>query len=193
MYRDEEYSLIRECLRGDSERYAVLVDRYKDMVYNTAYRMLGDNDAAHDMAQDSFISAYNALGSFKYGSKFSTWLYSIAMNKCRDHMKSMKSFVALDDVSEKIACNGPNPEESAHRKQEADALQSALNALPADFREAVVLKHIEGLDYKEMEEVLGVSVNVLKVRTHRARELLKKILSKAGALDGQRDNTQTSR
>ncbi len=193
MHRDDEYSLIRACLRGNSEQYAVLVDRYKNMVYNTAFRMVGDPEAANDIAQESFISAYNALESFTYRSKFSTWLYSIAMNKCRDHLKGMKSLVALDDVSEKIACNGPNPEESAHRKQQADAIQNALNALPEDFRQAVVLKHIEGLDYKEMEEVLGVSLNALKVRTYRAREMLKKILNEKGITNGQRDYTQTSR
>jgi RNA polymerase sigma-70 factor (ECF subfamily) len=193
MHRDDEYSLIRACLRGNSEQYTVLVDRYKNMVYNTAFRMVGDPEAANDIAQESFISAYNALGSFTYSSKFSTWLYSIAMNKCRDHLKGVKSFVALDDVSEKIACNGSNPEESTHRKQQADTIQNALNALPEDFRQAVVLKHIEGLDYKEMEEVLGVSLNALKVRTYRAREMLKKILNEKGITNGQRDYTQTSR
>ena len=68
--------------------YSVLVDRYKDMAYNIAFRMSGDADVAKDMAQESFIAAYNALEDFKFNSKFSSWLYRIVVNKCRDHFKA---------------------------------------------------------------------------------------------------------
>lgn len=181
--RTEEYSIIEECRNGDSEIYAVLVERYQQMVYNIAYRMLGDTETAKDIAQESFISAYRALKTFKKDSKFSTWLCSIAINKCRDHLRSHRITVPLDDALDVVSCNKPNPEEVMSHKQTVRELQAALALLPDDYREAIVLKHIEGLDYKEMEAILGVNANVLKVRTHRARELLKKRLGeRAGGL-----------
>ncbi len=174
--QEEEYSIIERCREGDSELYAVLVERYGNMIYNAAYRMVGDPETAKDMAQESFIAAYSALREFRNGSKFSTWLYSIVMNKCKDHLRLRKATVSLDDVAETTACRGQTPEAALCAKQTANSLQAALDTLPGEYREVLVLKHMEGLDYKEMETVLGVSANTLKVRTHRARELLRKYL-----------------
>lgn len=179
----DEYALIKECAGGNAEAYAVLVDRYKDMIYNIAYRMLGDAEAANDMAQESFISAYTGLKKFKNNSKFSTWLYSIAVNKCRDHLRSKRPHVPIDEIAE-VACSASNPEEGLQRKQMLDGMQSALNALPDSYREAVILKHIEGLDYKEMESIIGVDAGTLKVRAHRGREMLKKVLQETGEYNG---------
>ncbi len=180
----EEYSIIEQCRRGDSEVYAVLVERYQEMIYNVAYRMLGDTESARDIAQESFISAYGSLASFKHDAKFSTWLCSIAMNKCRDHLRVRKTTVALDDIEELAVSQGPDPERALSEKQSSRQVQAALSALPADYREVIVLKHIEGLDYKEMEAVLGVSANALKVKTHRAREWMKKYFEKRRCPDG---------
>ncbi|MBI5675589.1 MAG: sigma-70 family RNA polymerase sigma factor [Nitrospirae bacterium] len=181
----DEYALIKECVDGNAEAYAVLVDRYKDMIYNIAYRMLGDADTAHDMAQESFISAYAGLKKFKNDSKFSTWLYSIAVNKCRDHLRGKRPHVPIDEIAE-VACSAANPEEGLQSRQMLDGIQNALNALPDNYREAIILKHIEGLDYKEMGTIIGIDAGTLKVRTHRGREMLKKLLKGTGVFDGQR-------
>lgn len=183
--RTEEYAIIEECRNGNIEVYAVLVERYQEMVYNIAYRMLGDAETAKDIAQESFISAYGALKTFKNDSKFSTWLYSITMNKCRDHLRGHTATVPLYEITEMTPCGGLNPEEAMSRKQAVKELQAALALLPDVYREAVVLKHLEGLDYKEMEAILGVNANVLKVRTHRARELLRKSLGEGGDCSGR--------
>ncbi|MBI4848277.1 MAG: sigma-70 family RNA polymerase sigma factor [Nitrospirae bacterium] len=180
--QQEEHALIKQCAEGIADTYAILVERHKDMVYNVAYRMLGDADLAQDLAQESFISAYNNLKNFRYDSKFSTWLYSIVINKCRDNLRSRQHHVPLDE-SPDIASSVANPEEEASGKQIMDKIQSALNMLPEDYREVIVLKHIEGLDYREMEAVLNVSVNALKVKTHRGREMLKRLLKEMGVLD----------
>ena len=172
----DENPLIRECLSGDRDKYAVLVDRYKTMVYSVAYRMLGDAEAANDMAQESFISAYAGLNSFHFGSKFSSWLYRIAVNKCRDYLRGKKEMVSLDAIAEVSACRDLTPEEAASCRQTEDVIQKALNMLPEEYRELIILKHIEELDYKEIAAILGVGVNALKVRSHRGREMLKKIL-----------------
>ncbi len=180
----EEYSIIERCRKGDPEIYAVLVERYQEMICNVAFRMLGDAETAKDVAQESFISAYGSLASFKNDAKFSTWLCSIAMNKCRDHLRGRKTTVPLDDIEELAVAQGPDPETVLSRKQSSRELQAALSALPAEYREVIILKHVEGLDYKEMEAVLGVSANALKVKTHRAREWMKKYFEKRRCPDG---------
>lgn len=181
----EDYSVVELCRKGNSEAFAILVERYQGMVYNIAFRMLGDAEAAKDMAQDSFIAAYEALKDFRSDSKFSTWLCSIVLNKCRDHLKCRRPHVAIDEIAELPAPKASNPEDELLGRQLGKGIQGALNALPADSREVIVLKHIKGLDYKEMETVLGISVNTLKVRTHRARELLRKRLLDMGVIDEQ--------
>ncbi|MCL5022424.1 MAG: sigma-70 family RNA polymerase sigma factor [Nitrospirae bacterium] len=180
----EEYSLIEQCRGGNSEAYAILVERYQEMVYNVACRMIGDRDAAHDISQESFLSAYDGLKRFRSDSKFSTWLYRITVNKCRDYLRGRKPDVLLDEVSEILPSKAPDPQDLLYRKQLGQTLQTALGALPEDYREVIVLKHIGGLDYKEMESILGVSANALKVRTYRAREMLKKFLLEAGVSNG---------
>jgi RNA polymerase sigma-70 factor (ECF subfamily) len=179
---EEEYAIIRKCLAGDTEQYAVLVDRYKDMAYNTAYRMLGDADAAKDMAQEGFIAAYNALGDFKFNSRFSSWLYRIVVNKCRDHFRAGRETVPVDEICDYIAGREPSPEKAASCRQTGDAVQQALNRLPPNYREVIVMKHIEGLDYQEIADVLGVTVSALKVRAHRGREMLRKLLEGIGVV-----------
>lgn len=175
--RTDEYSIIKQCLGGDQEKYAILVERYQGMIHNLSYRMLGDAEAAKDVAQESFVSAYVALRNFQGGAKFSSWLCRIAMNKCRDYLRSKKGTLSVDVIAELSATKEACPEEAASKKQIRDGIQAALSSLPEDYREVIILKHIEGLDYREMEKILGISANILKVRTYRGREMLKKILT----------------
>lgn len=179
----DEYSIIKQCMDGNAEIYAILVERYKDMVYNIAYRMLGDAEATNDVAQESFISAYVALKDFKRSSKFSSWLCSITINKCRDHLRNRKDTISIDEIAEVSTSKIAPPENALYEKQAEQNIQAALNELPKDYREVIVLKHIEGLDYREMENILGVNANVLKVRTHRGREMLKRLLKERGIID----------
>jgi RNA polymerase sigma-70 factor (ECF subfamily) len=177
---EEENAVIRKCLAGESEQFAVLVDRYKDMAYNIAFRMLGDADAAKDMAQEGFIAAYHALGDFKSNSRFSSWLYRIVVNKCRDHFRAARETVPVDEICDYVAGQDPSPEKAASCRQTGDAVQQALNGLSPEYREVIIMKHIEGLDYQEMADALGVSVGALKVRAHRGREMLRKLLEGMG-------------
>ncbi|MBI4686601.1 MAG: sigma-70 family RNA polymerase sigma factor [Nitrospirae bacterium] len=181
--QDEEHSLIKQCADGVADTYAILVERYQDMIYNIAYRMSGNSESAKDLAQESFISAYNNLRNFRNDSKFSTWLCSIVINKCRDYLKSQKQHISFDEIPE-IPSAKASPEEDISKKQIIDRVQTALNMLPKDYREVVVLKHIEGLDYGEMAVILNINANTLKVKTHRGREMLKKILKAMGVLNG---------
>ncbi len=180
----DEKAIIRRCLDGDSDSYSVLVDRYKTMVYNLAYRMVGDEDTAKDLSQESFIAAYAGLERFRFGSKFSSWLYSIVLNKCRDHLKLAKDSVSTDEIAEILPDSRTSPEEDAAASQSRDVLQQALDALPEEYREVLILKHIEELDYEEISAVTGAGIAALKVRAHRGREMLRKILEQAGVTHG---------
>lgn len=182
--QSDEETIIRKCLEGDADSYSLLVDRYKTMVYNVAYRMVGDEDIAKDLAQEGFIAAYNGLGQFRFGAKFSSWLYSIVLNKCRDHLRLTKPTVSTDDIAEVMPDRSTSPEQAAAAGQSKDILQQALGALPEDYREVLILKHIEELDYLEIAAITGTGITALKVRAHRGREMLRKILAEAGVTHG---------
>jgi len=180
----EEISIIRDCRNGWTDRYSVLVDRYSSLAYNLAYRVVGDSDVAKDMAQESFIAAYQGLYEFKLGSRFSTWLYTIIMNKCRDYLRAKKTDMSVNDLLELRPDHGPSPEEHAVSSQAKDILQEALDAIPLEYREVLVLKHIQELEYAEIAEMLNASIGALKVRAHRGREMLREKLEKAGVTHG---------
>jgi RNA polymerase sigma-70 factor (ECF subfamily) len=180
----EEFSIIRDCRNGKSDQYAVLVDRYRSLAYNLAFRMVGDPDVAQDMAQESFIAAYQGLKEFKFGSRFSSWLYTIIMNKCRDHLRTKRPNTPVDDLVEVRQDRSPSPEELAVSRQAGDLIQEALDALPMEYREVLVLKHVQELEYGEIAEMLGVSIGALKVRAHRGREMLREKLEEAGVTHG---------
>lgn len=175
-----DHEIIRQCRLGNRDQYALLVDRYKDMACNIAYRIVGDRDAALDMAQESFIAAYSGLGHFREGSKFSSWLFRIVVNKCKDYLRSRRETVPADEICEIMPGREQTPEQALSSRQTCDAVQKALNALPEEYREVIVLKHIQELEYTEIAGILDISVNALKVRAHRGREMLKQLLEGAG-------------
>lgn len=176
--------VIERCLAGDRDQYAVLVDRYQKMAYTVAYRMLGDEGRARDAAQEAFLSAYCGLGRFRRSSKFSTWLMSIVINACRDQLRKRRETVALSDVQNSLPSGAADPEERLRTKESAGLLQKALQRLPPEYREVLILKHIQGLGYHEIAAMCGEREGTLKVRAHRARELLKLALQEGGQNHG---------
>lgn len=176
----EEEDIIQRCLNGERDAFSIFVENYQKMVYTVAYRMLGDENAAKDAAQDSFIAAYVSLKNFKKDSKFSTWLVSIAINKCRSILRSKKEAVSLTEVEDILRSHDADPEELLDKRQAEGLLQAALNRLPREYREAIVLKHIQELDYHEMAALSGMSIGALKVRVHRGREMLRELLKRGG-------------
>lgn len=172
--------IIERCLGGDRDQYAVLVGRYQDMAYTVAYRMLGDEGRARDAAQEAFLSAYCGLKRFRRRSKFSTWLISIVINACRDQLRKRRGTIALTDVQDSLRSGAADPEERLREKERADMLQQALLRLPPEYREVIVLKHIQGLGYHEIAAMCGEREGTLKVRAHRARELLRWALREGG-------------
>ncbi len=171
---DGDGDIVRAVLAGDRERYAQLVERYRDRYARYAARMLGSTDAAEDAVQDAFVRAYDQLAQCQDPNKFVGWFFLILRNRCfaeRRRNRTQAPLEAADGVAASDRTDGGM--ETAERRR---ALQHALLELTPDQREVFVLKHVEGLSYGEIAERLSTSVPSLKMRMHRAYDKLREQL-----------------
>lgn len=173
--RDRE--IIERVLAGHREDYRVLVRRYQDVLFRHAVRMTGEADVAADLVQASLIRAYSSIGHCRDRDRFGAWLFRILTNACKDHLKSRRrKDVRIDDATIRLTSTS-NPDAELQRSETRSQVAAALEKLPATLREAFVLKHVEGLPYEEIATIMNSSVPALKMRVHRARELLKGLLA----------------
>jgi len=181
----EDTTLVRRTLSGDQEAFSSLVEKYKDPVFNVAYRMLGNPTEAEDVAQEAFVRAYTQLHTYKDTHRFSTWLLSIASHLSIDQLRRRR-FLALplENVPflEWIADVGPGPEQSALRHETADDMQRILDTLPVKYRAVLLLRYWHDFSYEEIAQTLDLTPALVKARLHRARELVARTM-KAQGLD----------
>ncbi len=171
MLLDEE--IIARVLAGDREAFEILVRKYSDPLYRHALGMTGSPDVAEDILQVSFIKAFQHLGEVR--GRFDAWIFRILANGCKDWLKNIRrSHVSYEEDDQ--PSHYATPDDDLDRGQLRDDLDRALKALPATLREAFVMKHVEGRSYEEMGELLNTTVGALKMRVHRAREALQKLL-----------------
>jgi RNA polymerase sigma-70 factor (ECF subfamily) len=179
----EDVVLVHRTLRGDHEAFAELVEKYKDPVFNVAYRMLGNPTEAEDVAQEAFVRAFTQLHTYKDTHRFSTWLLSIASHLAIDQIRRRR-FIALplDNVPflEWIADVGAGPEQSAIQGEVADEMQKVLDALPAKYRAVLVLRYWYDFSYEEIANALSLTPALVKARLHRARELVARTMKAQG-------------
>lgn len=183
---DDEEALVARCLAGDPEGFRPLVQRYQRLVFSVAVRMLGNRADAEDVAQQAFVDAYAALDRFRPDGRanaFSTWLLRIVINGAKDVLKSKKrTEVALPEgghEGEAMFSHVPgSPEAKAGQAQDRRRLERALAAVPAKYREVLVLKDIEELSYDDIRQVLRLPVTTLKMRVVRARAMMREALSR---------------
>jgi RNA polymerase sigma-70 factor (ECF subfamily) len=173
----DEHELLARSLRRDPDAFGQLVERYASSIVSLAYRMVGERADAEDLAQETFLAAFKALPTFRADAKFSTWLYRIAMNKCKDWLRARRAAqgaleAEAEDLFAELAVDPATPERALSQRQVADHLERAIQKLPPLYREAFVLKHVEGLDYEEMEQIVGVHRDTLKMRVYKARTQL---------------------
>lgn len=178
----DEAKLIARSLTQDSDAFGQLVERYATVIVNLAYRMMGDRAEAEDLAQETFVAAFKSLPKFRAESKFSTWLYRIAANKCKDWLRAKRPGQGVYDVDVEDVLDGRvveerTPERLLSQQQVAAQLDRAIQRLPPLYREAFVLKHVEGLSYEEMQEILGVNTDTLKMRVYKGRLQLSRELA----------------
>jgi RNA polymerase sigma-70 factor (ECF subfamily) len=182
-----EIALIQAARDGDLDSFNRLVLAYQDLVYNQAYRMIGEEESADDATQNAFISAYNHLSSFRGGS-FKAWLLRIVTNACYDELRRRKRrptipLEPVDDAGEEVESPSwmvdptDRPEEQVQRLELQNAIQHCLDKLPDDFRSAVVLVDVQGLDYSEAAESIGTPIGTIKSRLARARLRLRDCLN----------------
>jgi len=172
----DDAALVHAAQRGDAEAFGVLVSRHSRSILSVTTRMLGAGADAEDVAQEAFVAAYRALPRFQGESKFSTWLYRIAINRCTDWLRARRpGTVSIDDPVGDVTWE-PADVETPHSELEQTELaweiEQGIQALPHLYRESFVLRHIEGLGYEEMSEILGVHRDTLKMRVYKARTLL---------------------
>jgi RNA polymerase sigma factor (sigma-70 family) len=188
----DEAALIQAAQAGDLNAFNSLVQTYQDMLFNQAYRVMGEPEYAADATQEAFISAYKKLHSYRGGS-FRAWLLRIVTNACYDELRRRQrrpttSLEPLDDGGDEIespqwlADPGETPEDSLERAELSSAIQRCLNDLPSDFRSVVVLVDVQGLDYAEAAQAIGKPVGTIKSRLARARTRLRDCLRGFGEL-----------
>ncbi len=161
---------------GHPEAFGELVRRHESGVLSLCSRLLRDGRLGEDLAQETFTRAYSSLDSFRGQSSVRRWLYRIAANGCRDFLKSGGHTESPSDMSGDELWTLRDPERDAVARQSLEALSEAVAGLPPACRNAFVLFYLENLSYEEISEATGVAVNALKVRVHRARELLRRRL-----------------
>jgi RNA polymerase sigma-70 factor (ECF subfamily) len=168
--------VVRDVLAGDRDSFRLLVRRYGDVLFGHAYRMVGSQEEASDLAQRALVKGYRKLASCRDPERVGAWLFRILSNLSKDHLRSRRRRdVSLDRVSE-LPQSGGDPLEAAHQSEVRGRLRLAMARLTPEQREAFVLKHVEGRSYEEMAAVLDASVASLKMRVHRAREALQELL-----------------
>lgn len=182
MEQDEESEIIESVLRGKRETYALLVDAYRTQIFNLAYRMTGNYEDASDLAQETFIRAYQNLRQFDPEKRFFTWLYTIGLNLIRNHLKKrgreMSRDTAARSSSEGGIDQGAQTERDLIQTQEIGRLEICLQELPEDLRGAVVLRFYEDLSLEEIATISGASLSAVKMRVYRGLEQLKGLMGK---------------
>ncbi|MGH7560522.1 MAG: RNA polymerase sigma factor [Gemmatimonadales bacterium] len=168
--------LVERVLAGESRVYARLVERYRAPLARYALRMLGNEEDAEDALQDTFVRAYRSLPRCRGPDGFGPWVFGILVNRCRTYASRRartRDIMVRSDVALAAASVPPPDEGEALR----DALHRALSRLPAEQREAFLLRHVEDLTYETMETVTGVRQATLRMRVFRARDELRKLLA----------------
>ncbi|MBE6932037.1 MAG: sigma-70 family RNA polymerase sigma factor [Ruminococcaceae bacterium] len=188
----EEKKLIQQAAAGDTAAFEALVLRYQTQVYSLAYRMVGNEADAQDLAQEAFVRAWRALDSFQFSSQFSTWLYRLTSNICIDFLRSQKkrkhiSLTVLQDDEQQqwdMPDHRPLPEEQMIVTQEREALAKAIAALDPEYRQVLILRIVNDCSYQQISEIMGIREGTVKSRLSRAREQLRKKLAQSGNFSG---------
>ncbi|MBO4932497.1 MAG: sigma-70 family RNA polymerase sigma factor [Clostridia bacterium] len=185
-------ALVKRAKSGDTNAFSEIVTCYERFVYNTACRVLTASGLsvadADDIAQDSLIKAWRSLSTFRGECSFSTWLFRVTVNTARDVIRTnarrpVVSLTRSEDDDEEpeiwdvpVTSGDEIPEEAAERRETIEAVRRAVESLPDDQRQAIVLRDIHGLPYDEISRILGAEVGTIKSRINRGRTNLKKIL-----------------
>ncbi len=185
-WTDEE--LVARAIGGDSDSFDELVRRWERAIYALAYRQIGREEDARDVCQETFLHAYRALGGFRGQAKFSSWLYRIALNLCRDWMRRQRRTPVIqmpEDLEgmERAALREPveSIEDRIARADLARHVERAMALLPEEQRTAIVLKEYQGLTFQEIADLVGCPLSTVKTRLYQGLTVLRRQLAREGA------------
>jgi RNA polymerase sigma-70 factor (ECF subfamily) len=170
---DPDAELVARCLGGEVDAFEPLVLRYERVLYNVAWRVLGDREEARDVVQGAFVKAWQKLATFDRQRRFFSWIYRIVVNESLN-VRSRRPPIQSLEGSELAGAGGP--EEALRSRERTDCVQKALLRLPGDDREVIILRHFAELSYAEIGETLGLAEKTVKSRLHEARQRLGRVL-----------------
>lgn len=162
--------LILRARRGENEAFGELVTRYQTNVFNVCYRILHERGSAEDLAQESFMRAYNRLNTFNLEREFGPWIRRVAANVCLNHLESQKTNADLDE--ERSADESQRPEQQVEVRERSEQIRAALASLPPNYRVVVELRHYQEMSYDEIAAELNIPLSAVKSHLFRARKLL---------------------
>jgi RNA polymerase sigma-70 factor (ECF subfamily) len=182
--------LIAFARSGSEQAYRELLGRYQRPVFSLIYRMVRDREQAEDLAQETFVKVFNQLDRYNPKYKFSSWIFKIASNLTIDTLRKKELDTVPIDGSRHatdseqvestritVESRGENPEEFLEAKELGEEIERAIGTLRAEYREAILLRHVEGRPYDEISEIMGVPLGTVKTYIHRARSELRKTLA----------------
>lgn len=176
-----DLEIIESTLNGNTDAFAVLVEKYKDKTFNIVFRMINDYHETEDIVQEAFVKAFKELKNFKIQYKFSTWLFAIALNIAKNRLKrkSLLKFLSLDRKKEtqddeivwEIADGKLTPEEELIKKEETKKINEFVYELPINYREVFILRNFEDMSYEEISKITGLPIGTVEVRLFRASKI----------------------
>jgi RNA polymerase sigma-70 factor (ECF subfamily) len=178
----EDVLLVRRCLKGEEKAHRQLLSKYRRPVYNLAWRMVGDEEDAKDVTQETFIRAFRALSTYDVNRPFTSWLFRIATNLCIDYLRRRRPNVhSLDGMrgadneyrTADIEDPTPRPDVRHEMAEQRRMLERMVQGLPPRYKVVILLRHGRELSYNEIAEILNVPVGTVKARIHRAHSLLR--------------------
>ena len=170
--------VIEACQRGDWDAFRVLFEAHKDQVYSIALRYCGDESAAMDIAQETFLKLFSSIQDFRGDASFESWLYRIVVNRCLDHQRRGRRLMPfLNGLLDIVSAPAASVLQELLRAEMTKDVQRIVGTLPPEQRIVVVLRYTEGLGYDQIAEILGCSAGTVASRLNRAHKVLERRLS----------------
>ncbi len=176
--KNDQY-YITKVLEGDTSAFSILVERYKDLIYTLALRMIKNREEAEEVSQDTFIKVYKSLSKFKGDSKFSTWIYKVTYNTCLDRLKKLKrtqNTVAINEFTEHEVKTLDSALATLEIKERKEAIQKCINMLPSNDSFLLTLYYFEEQSLDEIAKIVNLKPNNVKIKLYRSRKKLASVL-----------------
>jgi RNA polymerase sigma-70 factor, ECF subfamily len=177
--------LVQGCQRGETDAFRSLFETYKNRVFSVALRFSGDEAAAMDIAQETFLKLFSSIRDFRGAAKLETWIYRLVVNSCMDYRRRARRLIPLaDDFAATLPTPAADSLLEILRSELSRSVRSEVDRLAPDLRIVIVLRYTEALSYDEIAEVLGCSPGTVASRLNRAHKVLERRLSRLSNLKG---------